>query len=266
MRSDAIDRAATLVAGARAGRYQIPGFLPPELRPATLVDAYHIQKGVADRLGHQIIGWKIGASSKKIQEVDNLPGPIIGRIYKPCVHWSPAQLSAELFVTCRLCESEFVFIMGDDLPEQDAPYTMPQVLDAVKSFHPGIEAGDVVFPLAERSSLIPYFGIAVDNAGGGEFVIGPEAPDWRRYNLAEICVEISFNGKLVNRGIGSEVQGDPAFALTWLANELRNHGERLRAGQIAFTGTCTRFSFADPGDEALATFGPLGEVRISFGR
>src|SRR5688500_2113439 len=146
MRIDIDERAAALVAGARDGRYQIPGFMPPDLRPTSLDEAYEIQKGVAERFGHRIAGWKIGASSKKIQQVDKLRGPVIGRIYEPCIHQLPAFLPASLFVTCRLCESEFVFARGEDLPEQEKPYESAQVLDAVASFHPGIEVGDVVFP------------------------------------------------------------------------------------------------------------------------
>ena len=39
-------------------------------------------------------------------------------------------------------------------------------------------------------------------------------------------------------GHGKNVLGDPRVALTWLANELRQLGVTLKAGQIVTTGTC----------------------------
>jgi 2-keto-4-pentenoate hydratase len=55
-------------------------------------------------------------------------------------------------------------------------------------------------------------------------------------------------------------------ALTWLANELNRKGAGLKAGETVNTGTCATLIPAVPGDEAVADFGPLGEVRITFGR
>ena len=39
-------------------------------------------------------------------------------------------------------------------------------------------------------------------------------------------------------GHGKNVLGDPRVALAWLANELRELGITLRAGEVVTTGTC----------------------------
>jgi 2-keto-4-pentenoate hydratase len=58
--------------------------------------------------------------------------------------------------------------------------------------------------------------------------------------------------------------GHPLNALTWLVNDRSERGVTLMAGQIITTGTCTGLIFAKAGDVAVADFGILGEVRVTF--
>jgi 2-keto-4-pentenoate hydratase len=52
--------------------------------------------------------------------------------------------------------------------------------------------------------------------------------------------------------------------LTWLANTLSERGQGLKAGEVINTGTCTELFNAEPGDDIHATFGALGDVRITL--
>src|SRR5436309_1579272 len=71
------------------------------------------------------------------------------------------------------------------------------------------------------------------------FLLGPAAPeDWRKLDLAAHPGRALKNGALAGEGIGSNVLGGPVTALTWLANELSQHGMILGAGQVVTTGTC----------------------------
>ena len=67
-------------------------------------------------------------------------------------------------------------------------------------------------------------------------------------------------GKVSREGIGSNVLGDPRFALAWLANELSSLGITLRAGQVVTTGTCLVPLEIAPGDHVRMDFGVLGRV------
>jgi 2-keto-4-pentenoate hydratase len=60
------------------------------------------------------------------------------------------------------------------------------------------------------------------------------------------------------------VLGDPREALVWLANELRQLGATLRAGQIVTTGTCHPPLPIQSGDFFAADFGSLGKVSVGF--
>ena len=63
---------------------------------------------------------------------------------------------------------------------------------------------------------------------------------------------------------GKLALGHPLEALTWLANALSDAGITLERDQIVTTGTVTGFNLAQAGDTAVADFGPLGTVEVSF--
>jgi 2-keto-4-pentenoate hydratase len=80
--------------------------------------------------------------------------------------------------------------------------------------------------------------IIADNACAHLFVLGaPTSANWRALDLVERRPVITLREKQFI-GHGKNVLGDPRIALTWLANELRQLGVTLRAGQIVTTGTC----------------------------
>jgi 2-keto-4-pentenoate hydratase len=68
----------------------------------------------------------------------------------------------------------------------------------------------------------------------------------------------------VAEGSGANVLGDPVEALVWLANDQRQRGDGLRAGQAVITGSCTGVNMAEAGDKARAEFGTLGAVELEF--
>jgi 2-keto-4-pentenoate hydratase len=65
-------------------------------------------------------------------------------------------------------------------------------------------------------------------------------------------------------GHGKNVLGDPLIALTWLANELRQLGLTLRAGEVVTTGTCHPPLPIEAGDLLQADFGSIGKVSVAF--
>ena len=72
--ADSIESYAQDLARAWQSGTTIP--LPPDNRPASRDDAYKIQDRLADLLGENVIGWKIGSSVKAIEEAEGHDGPI----------------------------------------------------------------------------------------------------------------------------------------------------------------------------------------------
>ncbi len=96
------------------------------------------------------------------------------------------------------------------------------------------------------------------------FVLGrPATSNWRALDLVGEKPVITLRGQQFI-GHGKSVLGDPRVALAWCANELRQLGLTLRAGQVVTTGTCHPPLPIRSGDMVAADFGSLGKVSVAF--
>jgi 2-keto-4-pentenoate hydratase len=162
-----------------------------------------------------------------------------------------------------VAEAEFAFRIGRDIKRAgSAPLTMAEVMASVEALHVAIEVPASRFEdfaQAGEAQLIAEFACACF------FVVGQEVTtDWRSVDLQDHQVSVTCNGATVAQGQGSNVLGDPRFALTWLANELVDHDRCLQAGDVIMTGTCVVPVPVKPGDAVVADFGAFGSVKAQF--
>lgn len=235
--------------------------IPESCRPATRSDGYRIQAQVAEVSGQPTVGWKIAATSSAGQAHLKVDGPLAGRLLADRVHPNG---SAVVFGDnhMRVAEAEFAFRLGTDLPPRSKPYEQAEVLAAVESLHPAIEIPDsryADFCVVGSPQLI------ADNACAHHFVLGPPTTaDWRQIDLKSHVVQLELDGTHNRDGIGSNVLGDPRLALTWIANELSQHGIGMRAGHVITTGTCIVPVAIQRGSRLVANFGAIGTVRTEL--
>lgn len=81
---------------------------------------------------------------------------------------------------------------------------------------------------------------------------------------AAIRVEARVNGQIAGTGLGANALGGAEQVLVWLANDLRDRGRALKAGEIVTTGLITEVFRCATGDEAVASFESLGRVNARF--
>jgi 2-keto-4-pentenoate hydratase len=242
-------RAGTKLAGLEAA-----------LRPRNRAEAYAIQGRIENYSDGRLFGWKIAATSEAGQKHINVDGPMAGRILSETViqDGGTASMAGN---EMRVAEPEFAFRMATDLPPRSQPYSVREVLNAVGSLHPAIEIPD--------SRFADFVGagaeqIIADNACAHLFVLGaPTTANWRALDLVEEKPVITMRGKQFI-GHGKNVLGDPKVALTWLANELRQLGVTLRAGEVVTTGTCHPPLPIQSGDVCEANFATIGKVSVGF--
>lgn len=234
--------------------------LDPIMRPRDRVEAYAIQAEILRAPGAKLFGWKIAATSEAGQKHINVRGPMAGRILRETVIADGGTASMQ-GNEMRVAEPEFAFRMARDLSPRSAPLTVQEVLDAVDTLHPAIEIPDSRFKdfvTAGEAQLI------ADNACAHLFVLGAAtSADWRALDLVEEKPVTTLRGKRYV-GHGKNVLGDPRAALAWLANELRQLGLTLRAGEVVTTGTCHPPLAIQSGDLVAADFGALGKVSVGF--
>jgi 2-keto-4-pentenoate hydratase len=234
------------------------GDLDPAQRPQGRAEGYAIQAAMQDY--GSLFGWKIAATSEAGQKHINVAGPQAGRIFAERVvaDGGTAPMAGN---EMRVGEPEFAFRMGRSLPPRSIPYSVEDVLSAVDTLHPAIELPDsrfADFVKAGEAQLI------ADNACAHLFVLGaPTTADWRAVDLVEQRPVVTLRGQRFV-GHGRNVLGDPRVALTWLANELRQLGVTLKAGEVVTTGTCHAPLPIRPGDMFAADFGAFGKVSVAL--
>jgi 2-keto-4-pentenoate hydratase len=234
--------------------------LDPALRPRNRREAYAIQAEIERTSAEKLFGWKIAATSEAGQKHINVAGPMAGRILAETViaDGGTASMAGN---EMAVAEPEFAFRMGRDLPPRVSPYSAADVLDAVATLHPAIELPDsryADFVGAGEAQII------ADNACAHLFVFGaPTDADWRAVDLVEERPVTTLRGKQYV-GHGKNVLGDPRMALAWLANELRQLGVTLRAGEVVTTGTCHPPLPIQAGDRVTCDFGMLGKVSVGL--
>ena len=208
--------------------------LDASLRPRDRAEGYAIQAGIESYSDGKLFGWKIAATSEAGQKHINVDGPMAGRILAETViaDGGTASMAGN---EMRVAEPEFAFRMKADLPPRASPYSVQEVLDAVGTLHPAIEIPDSRFADFVSAGAAQ---IIADNACAHLFVLGaPATSNWRALDLVEERPVITLRGKQFI-GHGKNVLGDPRVALAWCANELRQLGLTLRAGEVVTTGTC----------------------------
>lgn len=235
--------------------------------PMDEAEAYAVQRaflgGLAAARGTSVAGYKIAYTNAVMRERSGIAAPCSGLILASGVHDAPASLSAADYVRLGI-ECEVAVGLGADLPAEGAPYTRESASDAIAwlaaSFElvDGREAadGDTANPALKAIAL------NISNAGA---VLGPRLTDWRGADLAASYGAMRVNGETVGDGRGADVMGHPLEPLAWLANNLAERGESLKAGMIVLTG-----SFAPPfmlkaGDSASVYIEGLGEAALTVG-
>ena len=223
------------------------------LAPRDLTEAQAIQDVMARRIGHPVVGWKVGGA----------PGPLVGRIFAPTLFNAPAVLPADRFGDCRL-ECEIGFRLLDALPPRARGYSESEVAAAchlvllLEITVSRIRGGKHI---AETEADI--LTIVADNAVQGGLVVGPEIADWRGLDLLGIGVELRIDGGPILPVNPRQGRTDPFAVMVWLANELSACGVGLDAGQYVTTGSATASQPLARGQTAVALYKGFGEVRVA---
>lgn len=240
------------------GKLDAPFGLPIEALSVEV--AYEIQRRViAARVvkGEEVVGYKVGCTSRAIRRQFGLTEPICGRMMAPHVFHGTTVLNWHDYVCCAV-EPEFVFTIGKDLPNEVEDDQ--QLIEAIESVSPGIEVHNYKFWFGKPTlqELVASNGI---HAG---LVVGMEKVRPTGLGFDMEGVGLFKNGDLAASGIGAEILGGPLKSLRWLANHLIQRGEHLRAGQIVIPGSAVKLVAVEPGDCIAARFTHVGYVEAEF--
>jgi 2-keto-4-pentenoate hydratase len=237
-------------------------YYPPEWKGKLNTEAgYRIQLGILAKYlkaGERHKGWKVGLTAKAIQEQVKFHEPVFGFLLESGWLRSRAKIVFEDLVAPSF-ESELCVTLGQTLKGPDV--TPRQARAAIIAVAPSIEVVEKRGDFAADPPLS-----MADNVQQKYFVTGAETrPLPAGLELGASRVEILINGELVDRAEGTEVLGDPAASVAWLANKLAEFGRRLEAGMMVMTGSFTKQYPLTQGDLIEARFHPFGPVILEVG-
>jgi 2-keto-4-pentenoate hydratase len=259
---DRIVEAAQLIATSRRNRAALKA-LPPEVAPQDEADGYRVQRAVHDLLlpsTGPLVGYKIGCTSKVMQEYLDIPHPCGGGVFERGVHDTGVRLHTADFVRVGV-ECEIAVRLARDLAPSEEPFTAEWVMEAIEAYMPAIEVVDDRY---EQWETLGAPTLIADDFFAACCVLGAPRARNAAPDLLSVNGRAMINGEEAGRGTGADVLGHPHQALAWLANHLAEEGQGLHRGQIVLTGSLVKTVWLKPGDHVVMELGGLGRVEASF--
>lgn len=257
-----LDRSATTRVQLERFSKRFPGM--------TIDDGYRVGRAwVALQVaaGRQVIGHKIGLTSRAMQQSSQIDEPDYGTLLDSmryvCTPGQVLAIPAERFIAPRV-EVELAFVLKAEL--KGPGVEVEQVLAATDYATPAVEIIDARIEQFDRHTKVmrKVYDTISDNAASAGIVIGAGRADARALNRPWVGAILRKNGGVEETGLAAGVQGDPAIGIAWLANKLAPWGESLRPGHIVLAGSFTRPATATQGDRFEVDYGPLGSLAFQF--
>jgi 2-keto-4-pentenoate hydratase len=259
---DRIVAAAQIIATSRRNRVGLKA-LPPDVAPKDEAEGYKVQRALHDLMlpeSGSLIGYKIGCTSKVMQQYLDIPHPCGGGVFARGVHESGVRLRAADFVRVGV-ECEIAVRIGRDLPASEGPFTAEWMMEAIESYLPAIEIVDDRY---EKWETLGAPTLVADDFFAAGCVLGGPVARTAAPDLLAVQGRALINGAEAGRGTGADVLGHPHHALAWLANHLADEGRGLHAGQIVLTGSLVKTVWLKAGDHVVMELEGLGRVEAGF--
>jgi 2-oxo-hept-3-ene-1,7-dioate hydratase len=259
------DEAAKSLFEAEQSRKQI-GLLSIAHPTWTMEDAYKVQAALVKRKlasGCRIIGWKIGLTSKAMQDALKINIPDSGVLFDDMMFENGATVPKGRFIQPRI-EAEIAFIMKTDLRGPNV--TVDDVRKATQWVVPSLEILDTRILRVDpaRKSTRTIVDTVSDNAANAGIVLGTQRNTIDAFDLRWVGAIVKRNGEVEETGLGAGVLDEPAAGIAWLANRLAQQGDHIRAGDILLSGSFIRPIEAISGSSFEANFNEFGTVAIRF--
>ena len=222
-------------------------------------DSYAISSALAEekqKAGIEIVGHKIGLTSKAMQASSKIDEPDYGYVFSDGVFQDGVKLKYEDFCVPRV-EPELTFILKEPLKGPNVG--LVDVLRATEYVVPSIEVID-----ARVQEPRQIFDTVADNGAGAALILGGRPVRPEDIDLRWVGAIFYRNSEIEETGIAAGVLGHPAMAVAWLANKLAPFDITLEPGHMMLSGSFTRPVWAEKGDTLHADFGPLGSVAVQF--
>jgi len=242
-------------AGAETPRVSV---LDPKI---DLDGAYRVQQAVvADMLagGDSVAGYKAGLTGKLARWWFSIDKPVFGVIPASGLRKS-GDVVSQPKGRHMLLETEIAFVAGAriDKPVADVAALKP----LIRGVAPVIEAPAGGFP-ESQSRKLTVTDIVANNVSAHVLIVGAEQPA-EGLDLAKMPAAMTLDGKIVSKGTGADVMGDPWESALWLVNVAIGEGRVIEPGHYLSTGVIGDRVESQPG-RYRADYDKLGVIEFEI--
>lgn len=227
----------------------------------TADDAYRIQEALIDLLrtdgGGEIVGYKLGLTSRAMQEAIGVDQPDYGPVLSSMVYDDGAEIELDAYLQPKI-EAEMALVL--DRPLRGPGVTALQAAQAVGGAFAALELIDS--RIADWD--IGLVDTIADQASSAAIIQGSRVVPVDGWDPRQTGMVISRNGRTEATGAGAAALGDPIGAVAWLANTLAPYDVTLEEGHVIMTGSLHAAFELSPGDLVRAEFDRLGTVTARF--
>ncbi len=213
---------------------------------------YEIQEELLKLQAGQVVGLKMGMTSKAKMLQMKIDAPIFGVLTKEMLIANRAQYSLSQLIHPRI-EPEIAFLTKRELSGNPSG---EEALAACESVAAALEVidsryEDFSFTLAD---------VVADNCSAAGFVIGA----WHPISVPvdNLGMVLKVNGSPVQFGSSAALLGDPVLSLVELVKLLAKQGKSLPAGSIVLAGAATAAVPLNIGDHVAVEVEKLGTAEI----
>jgi 2-keto-4-pentenoate hydratase len=231
-----------------------------EQGPANVADAYDIQRHYVGLLRAEHgdpIGYKVGLTSKPMQQFCGIDHPIAGVVLGKREYRSGATIQRADFGRLGL-EFEIAVRIASNVPATASPMTADQIAPYIGGVCAAIELVD---DRAADYTHLDVLALLADNSWNGGIVLSEWVTAWP--DLESVLGKATRDGAEIGEGHGRDILGHPFNSVAWLAAHLASRGESLRAGQVVMTGSVMKTVF--PTEDAVYGFSleGIGDVGVT---
>lgn len=251
-----LDDWATVVASQVESREPLP-VLSAYGIGLTLGDAYRVQKLVIQRLAgtRAIGGFRAALTRPRAQVAFDVREPVTGAVLKGGILRGEPALSLRQLPGLTIAPG-LAFVLRSRVAKPLA--SADGIEKLVSTVFPVIDLSNSDF---EREGRVSGADLVAGNAAFGRVLLGKPLPDTHPDTFNGVLVELTHQGKVIDRGRGVNLMGDQRNALRWLINALLEQGWELSPGMLLVTGGLSDPVPAKPGEYSARYW---GQGELSF--
>jgi 2-keto-4-pentenoate hydratase len=233
-------------------------------RPLEHAEAYAVQAEIVERARSRgagsPIGYKVGLTSRAMQEFCGVTQPVVGRILRQRVRHTGSILPINKFHRLGL-ESELVLRIGKTVPVLAEDADCAGLIDCIDAMAAGFE---IVEDRDADYRRLDGYSIVAENSWNMGMVLGLPVPVRRDTDLANLEGNLYINDVLAGTATSAAVMQGPLSVVAWLARFAHAMNFDLAPGHWIMTGSIIPTQFAAANQTFRFQLGDLPAVELKI--